>query len=49
MVYENQELALSLGIKQAPTLVAVSGGQIEKFSGVPEIKKFIDAANGAAI
>ena len=42
MVYENQELALSLGIKQAPTLVAVSGGQIEKFSGVPEIKKFID-------
>ncbi len=49
MVYENQELALNLGIKQAPTLVAVSGGQVEKFSGVPEIKKFIDAANGAAI
>ncbi len=49
MVYENQELALKLGIKQAPTLVAVSGGQVEKFSGVPEIKKFIDAANGAAI
>ena len=49
MVYENQELALTLGVKQAPTLIVVSGGQIEKFSGVPEIKKFIDAANGAAI
>ncbi len=49
MVYENQDLALKLGIKQAPTLVAVSGGQIDKFSGVSEIKKFIDAANGAAI
>ncbi len=49
MVYENQDLAVKLGIKQAPTLVAVSGGQVEKFSGVPEIKKFIDAANGAAI
>ena len=49
MVYENQDLAVKLGIKQAPTLVAVSGGQVEKFSGVSEIKKFIDAANGAAI
>ncbi len=49
MVYENQELALTLGVKQAPTLIVVSGGQIEKFSGVSEIKKFIDAANGAAI
>ena len=49
MVYENQDLALKLGIKQAPTLVAVSGAQVDKFSGVPEIKKFIDAAKGAAI
>ncbi len=49
MVYENQDLAVKLGIKQAPTLVAVSGGQAEKFSGVAEIKKFIDAAKGAAI
>ncbi len=49
MAYENQDLAVKLGVKQAPTLVVVSGGAIEKFAGVAEIKKFIDSAKSAAI
>ncbi len=38
---ENRELTESLGIKQAPTLVAVSGGEIEKYPTVVNVKKFI--------
>ena len=49
MAYENQDLAVKLGVKQAPTLVVVSGGAFEKFAGVSEIKKFIDSASTAAI
>ena len=49
MAYENQDLAVKLGIKQAPTLVVVSGGAFEKYAGVADIKKFIDSANSAAI
>ncbi len=44
LAYENQELASSLGIKQAPTLVAVNGGEAVKYAGVSEIKKFIEAS-----
>ncbi len=40
---QNKELTESLGIKQAPTLVKVAGGEIEKFPTVPNIKKFIQA------
>ena len=40
---QNKELTESLGIKQAPTLVKVTGGEIEKFPTVPNIKKFIQA------
>ncbi|MBQ2694656.1 MAG: ribonucleoside triphosphate reductase, partial [Clostridia bacterium] len=49
MAYENEELAMKLGVRQAPTLVVVSGGEAENYAGVAEIKKFIDAAKGAAI
>ncbi len=49
MAYENEALAIELGVRQAPTLVVVSGGETEKYSGVAEIKKFIEAAKGAAI
>lgn len=49
MAYENEDLAIKLGVRQAPTLVSVSAGQVEKFAGVAEIKKFIEAAKGAAI
>ncbi len=49
MAYENEDLAIKLGVRQAPTLVAVVDGAAEKYSGVAEIKKFIEAAKGAAI
>ncbi len=49
LAYENQDLALNLGVKQAPTLVAVKNGEAVKYAGVAEIKKFIDAANTAAV
>ena len=38
---ENAELAKSFGIKQAPTLVVIKDGVIEKYAGVSDIKKFI--------
>ena len=43
---ENKELTESLGIKQAPTLVVVKNGEIEKFVSVPNVKKFIQAVQG---
>ncbi len=49
MAYENEFLAIELGVRQAPTLVAVVNGEAEKYSGVADIKKFIEAAKGAAI
>ena len=41
---ENVALAESLKIKQAPTLVTVSGDTVEKYVSVPEIKKFSQAS-----
>ena len=38
---ENVTLAESLKIRQAPTLVTVSGVDVEKYVSVPNIKKFI--------
>jgi len=38
---ENADLAKELGIKQAPTLVVVKDGNVEKFAGVSDIKKYI--------
>ncbi|MBP3389436.1 MAG: ribonucleoside triphosphate reductase, partial [Clostridia bacterium] len=40
---ENVALAESFGIKQAPTLVQVIGGEAEKFVMVPGVKKFIQS------
>ncbi|MBQ8431739.1 MAG: ribonucleoside triphosphate reductase [Clostridia bacterium] len=40
---QNVALTESLGIKQAPTLVKVTGASVEKFATVPNIKKFIQA------
>jgi len=40
---ENVALTESLKIRQAPTLVSVVNGEIEKFVSVPNIKKFIQA------
>ena len=38
---ENAELATELKIKQAPTLVVISNGEISKYVGVSEIKKIL--------
>ncbi len=40
---EHKDLATSLDIKQAPTLVVVDGGNISKYIGVSDIKKFLKA------
>jgi len=40
---ENAELVTALGIKQAPTLAVVAGGDIAKYVGVSEIKKYIQS------
>ena len=39
---ENKELTEALGVKQAPTLVVVAGGNVEKYQGVSDIKKFLN-------
>ncbi len=38
---ENVELTNSLGIKQAPTLVTVKNGEIQKYAGAGAIKNFL--------
>ena len=38
---ENRELAEALGIKQAPTLAVVKGGNVAKYTGVSDIKKML--------
>ena len=42
-VYANEhiDMAKELGVRQAPTLVIVSDGAIEKYAGLPEIKKYL--------
>ena len=41
MAEDNAELALHYGVKQAPTLVLVRGGTVEKYAGAPAIKQFL--------
>ena len=38
------DLVKQYGVKGAPTLVVVTGGQAEKYYGVPEIKQFLAGA-----
>ncbi|NLZ90170.1 MAG: ribonucleoside triphosphate reductase, partial [Clostridiales bacterium] len=40
---ENRELALQYQVKQAPTLVQVVSGKADKYVGVPEIKRCLQA------
>ncbi len=40
---ENAELVNALGVKQAPTLVVAAGGAVEKYTGVSEVKKYIQS------
>ena len=40
---EHADLANEFGIKQAPTLVVVKNGEVSKYAGVSDIKKFLGA------
>ncbi len=40
---ENVELVEAFGIKQAPTLIVVKGGEAQKYVGVSDIKKMLNA------
>ena len=40
---ENVEAVNALGIKQAPTLVVVENGEVQKYAGVSDIKKYLNA------
>ena len=40
---EHPDMAEEYGIKQAPTLVVISNGEVSKFTGVSDIKKYINA------
>ena len=44
-IYANEkpEMAREYGVKQAPTLVVVSDGEVSKFTGLSDIKKYINA------
>ena len=39
---DNKELVEAFGVKQAPTLVVVSNGSFEKYTGVSDIKKYLN-------
>ena len=36
-----RELVAQYGVKQAPTLVVVKNGEVSKYAGVSDIKKFL--------
>ena len=38
---ENPELTKEFGIRQAPTLVVVKGGTVEKYAGVANVKRYL--------
>ncbi|MBQ7153178.1 MAG: ribonucleoside triphosphate reductase, partial [Clostridia bacterium] len=38
---EHADLARAYGVRQAPTLVVVKGGQVEKYTGVSDIKRYL--------
>ena len=38
---EHPELAVEYGIRQAPTLVVAKDGEVQKFTGVSEVKKYL--------
>ncbi len=42
LAVENVELANAFGIKQAPTLVVIKNGAVEKFAGAGAIKTFLE-------
>ena len=41
--YENEDVAVALGIKQAPTLVVIDDGNVEKYSDLAGVLQFIES------
>ena len=41
MAEDNADLALSFGVKQAPTLVIIRNGEFEKYAGASAIKQYL--------
>ncbi|MCR4615189.1 MAG: ribonucleoside triphosphate reductase [Clostridiales bacterium] len=41
-VEDNQDMAKEYGLKQAPTLIVTMGGNVEKYTNVSNIKRFIE-------
>ena len=41
MADDNAQLAMSLGVKQAPTLVIIDGENVEKYAGAGAIKQYL--------
>ena len=39
---ENKDLTINLGVKQAPTLVAVKDNNVERINNLSNIKKYIE-------
>ena len=40
---EHPELAMQYGLRQAPTLIVEKDGEVQKFSGIANVLKFVDA------
>lgn len=45
--YENEDLAIALKIKTAPTIVVVADGKVDKYSDLAEVLNFIENAKKA--
>ena len=40
---EHPELAMQYSLRQAPTLIVEKDGEVQKFSGIANVLKFVDA------
>ena len=40
---EHPELAMQYGLRQAPTLIVEKDGEVQKFAGIANVLKFVDA------
>ncbi|MDY4398388.1 MAG: hypothetical protein SPE45_05440, partial [Eubacteriales bacterium] len=40
---ENPELAMQYSLRQAPTLIVEKDGEVQKFAGIANVLKFVDA------
>ena len=51
VILANEDIASAdlYGIRQAPTLVVISGGKMEKFENVSNIRRFIEESAAVAV